>query len=56
MVHDNLDLSLDKVIYQHISYVLHVVCNGNKKAAARMLKVSRSTLYRKLEEMENYYK
>jgi DNA-binding NtrC family response regulator len=43
-----VDLTLDAVIRQHVQYVLDLN-RGNKLRTARQLKISRSTLYRILE-------
>ena len=43
------DLSLDGVIRRHVGYVIHLN-HGNKLRAARQLGISRSTLYRILEQ------
>ena len=43
------DLSLDGVIRRHVGYVIHIN-QGNKLRAARQLGISRSTLYRILEQ------
>lgn len=44
-------ISLEEVERQHIQRVLELV-GGNKRAAARLLKLDRSTLYRKLKRYE----
>lgn len=43
------DLSLDAIIRSHVGYVIHLN-DGNKLRAARQLRISRSTLYRILEQ------
>ena len=43
------NLNLDKVVRQHIHYVLDLN-HGNKLRTARQLGISRSTLYRILED------
>ncbi len=48
---DNPDLSLQDIENRHIQRVL-AACENNQVAAARVLGISRSTLRRKLEQME----
>lgn len=42
------DLSVDTMLKRHVLYVLDIV-DGNREEACKLLKISRSTLYRWLD-------